>query len=222
MNFEVATDLTPDVETERIIVDDDIAVSDAEDRTGQRGVAGTVLVHKITGAKAAQGASLEKVAAVGEKTIENMASMGVALSSCITPAKGEPTVDLDEDEMELGIGIHGEPGVERTEITDADEITDALFEPIISDLDLAADDKCVALVNGLGGTPLGELYIVHRRLQQLLDNRGIELVDAWVGEYCTSLDMAGCSITLLALDEELQKLLSQPVNTPGLTIADND
>jgi dihydroxyacetone kinase-like protein len=222
MNFEVATDLTPEIETARIIVDDDVAVSEAEDRTGRRGVAGTVLVHKTTGAKAAQGATLEEVTAVGEKTIENMASMGVALTSCITPGKGEPTVDLEEDEIELGIGIHGEPGVERTEIRPADEITDALFEPIINDIDVDAGDECVALINGLGGTPLSELYIVHRRLQQQLDHRGIELFDAWIGEYCTSLDMEGCSITLLALDEELRELVSHPVDTPELTIADND
>lgn len=219
MNFDVATDLT-DVETARVVVDDDVAVSEADDRTGRRGVAGTVFIHKIAGAKAARGGSLDEVAAVAEKAIDNVASMGVALSSCITPEKGEPTVDLAEDEMELGIGIHGEPGVDRTEVRPADEITDELVDPVVDDLGLEAGDEVVAMVNGLGGTAEGELYIVNRRLQERLDDIAVEVHDTWVGEYCTSLDMAGCSITLLELDNELRDLLDYPVITPGLTVAD--
>jgi dihydroxyacetone kinase-like protein len=179
-----------------------------------------VFVHKIAGAKAARGGSLDEVAAVAEKAVDNVASMGVALSSCITPEKGEPTVDLAEDEMELGIGIHGEPGVDRTEVRPADEITDELVDPVVDDLGLEAGDEVVAMVNGLGGTAEGELYIVNRRLQERLDDIAVDVHDTWVGEYCTSLDMAGCSITLLELDNELRDLLDHPVITPGLTVAD--
>lgn len=218
MNFDTAADLAADVETRKIIVDDDVAVSDADDRTGRRGVAGTVFVHKIVGAKAAQGGSLSEVEQIARKTVDNMASMGVALKSCITPAKGEPTVDLNEDEMELGIGIHGEPGVNRTTIEPADAITESLVEPIMEDLALKGGENVVAMVNGLGGTANGELYIVYRKLHQMLSSVGVTVVDAWIDEYCTSLEMAGCSITLLKVDDELKDLLNYPVQTPALTI----
>lgn len=221
MNFEVASDLAADTEYEQVVVDDDVAVSEAEDRTGRRGVAGTVFVHKVAGAKADQGASLSEVAAVAEKAIDNVASMGVALSSCITPETGEPTVDLGADEIELGIGIHGEPGVERTEHQSADAITERLATEVVEDLDLASGDEVVAMVNGLGATPQGELYIVARELDRLLNDRSVTVYDAWVGEYCTSLDMAGCSITLLRLDDELRELLDHPVETPGLTVGES-
>jgi dihydroxyacetone kinase-like protein len=168
MNFDTAIDLLPEIDTNQIIVADDVAISEAEDRTGRRGVAGSVFVHKISGAKAAKGASLEEVRDTAEKAIDNVGSMGVALSSCITPEKGEPTVDLGDDEIEFGIGIHGEPGVERTEIKSADEITDDLTKPVIDDLELTGGEEVAAMVNGLGGTPQSELNIVYRRLQQLL------------------------------------------------------
>ncbi|MUW13686.1 dihydroxyacetone kinase subunit DhaK [Halorubrum sp. CBA1125] len=220
MNFQTASDLAADTEYEQVIVDDDISVSEAEDRTGRRGVAGTVFVHKIAGAKAAQGASLSEVAATAEKAIDNIASMGVALSSCITPEKGEPTVDLSADEIELGIGIHGEPGVERTEHQSADDITERITTDVVKDLDLAMGDEVVAMVNGLGATTQSELYIVARELNRILDGKSIAVHDIWVGEYCTSLDMAGCSISLLRLDDELRELLNYPVETPAVTIAE--
>mgnify|MGYP000745862010 CR=1 FL=1 len=219
MNFDTAKDLA-DAEYDQVIVDDDVAISDDKERTGRRGVAGTVFVHKIAGAKADQGAPLGEVKRVAEKTINNVASMGVALTSCITPEKGEPTVDLDENEIELGIGIHGEPGIERTDVLTADDITRRLLDDIVADLNLGEGSEIVAMVNGLGGTPLSELYVVARELHEELDSRSIEIVDTWVGEYCTSLDMAGCSITLLAVDEELKELLEYPVSTPGLSIAE--
>ncbi|MFC6861847.1 dihydroxyacetone kinase subunit DhaK [Halomicroarcula sp. GCM10025817] len=217
MNFKTAASMT-DVEFEQVIVDDDVAIADSSDRTGRRGVAGTVFVHKVAGAAAARGESLAEVARVAEKTIDNLATMGVALTSCITPEKGEPTVELGNDEMELGIGIHGEPGINRTTIESADEITDSLADAVISDLELGEEHEVVAMVNGLGGTPQSELYIVANRLDEILDAHSIGVHDMWVGEYCTSLDMAGCSITLLSIDEELRELLEYPVSTPGLTI----
>jgi dihydroxyacetone kinase-like protein len=219
MNFDTAADLAG-VDYEEVIVDDDVAVSEAEDRTGRRGVAGTVFVHKVAGAKADRGGSLAEVKRVAEKTIDDAATMGVALTSCITPEKGEPTVDLGEDEIEFGIGIHGEPGVERTGHATADEITDRLATEVIEDLDLGEGDEVVAMVNGLGGTPLSELYVVARKLDEVLADRSIAVGDTWVGEYCTSLDMAGCSITLLRTDDELRDLLEHPVSTPALTVAD--
>lgn len=217
MNFDTAAELA-DVEYKQVIVNDDVAISEAEDRTGRRGVAGTVFVHKIAGAMADRGEPLPEVKRVAEKVIDNVASIGVALSSCVTPEKGEPTVDLGANEIELGIGIHGEPGVERTELQPADEITDRLTADLLDDLDIAEDNEVVAMVNGLGGTPLSELYIVARRLDQVLADRNIDIWDIWVDEYCTSLDMAGCSITLLELDDELRELLEHPASTPGLTI----
>ena len=217
MNFKTAASMT-DVEFEQVIVDDDVAIADSSDRTGRRGVAGTVFVHKVAGAAAARGESLAEVARVAEKTIDNLATMGVALTSCITPEKGEPTVELSDDEMELGIGIHGEPGINRTTIESADEITDSLADAVISDLELGEEHDVVAMVNGLGGTPQSELYIVANRLDEILDAHSIGVHDMWVGEYCTSLDMAGCSVTLLSIDEELRELLEYPVSTPGLTV----
>jgi dihydroxyacetone kinase-like protein len=217
MNFDTAAELA-DVEYEQVVVNDDVAVSEAEDRTGRRGVAGTVFAHKIAGAMADRGEPLIEVKRVAEKVIDNVASMGVALSSCVTPEKGEPTVELGDNEIELGIGIHGEPGVERTELQTADEITDRLTADVLDDLDIGGDNEVAVMINGLGGTPLSELYIVARRADQILANRAIDVWDIWVDEYCTSLDMAGCSITLLELDDELRELLEHPVSTPGLTI----
>ncbi|MFC6723768.1 dihydroxyacetone kinase subunit DhaK [Halobium palmae] len=215
MNFDTAAELAG-VEYDQVIVDDDVAIADSTERTGRRGVAGTVFVHKVAGAMADRGEPLDEVKRVAEKAIDNVASMGVALTSCITPEKGEPTVDLNDDEIEIGIGIHGEPGVERTEIQPADEITDRLTGDVVDDLNLDDGSEAVAMVNGLGGTPLSELYVVARRLDQVLDDRSIDVHDVWVDEYCTSLDMAGCSVTLLELDDELRGLLEHPVSTPQL------
>jgi dihydroxyacetone kinase-like protein len=219
MNFDTAFDLA-EVESDHVIVNDDVASADSSDGTGRRGVAGTVFVHKVAGAMADRGEPIEEVKRVAEKAIDNLASMGVALTSCITPETGEPTVDLDDDEIDIGIGIHGEPGVERAEIQPADEITDRLTGDVIDDLDLDDNNEVVAMVNGMGGTPLSELYIVARRLDVLLSDRSIDVHDVWIDEYCTSLDMAGCSITLLELDDELRGLLEHPVSTPQLNVKD--
>lgn len=218
MNFETAVDLVGDADVETVIVDDDVAVSEETDKTGRRGVAGTILVHKIAGAKAAQGASLSEVRKVAERVIENVASMGVALTSCTPPEKGSSTFQLGDEEIELGIGIHGEPGIERTQLDSADEVTEQLAAPVVEDLELSAGDEVAVIVNGLGNTPLGELYVVNRKLDDILSDADVDVYRSLVGEYCTSLDMSGCSITLLELDEELKELLDYPAATPTLTI----
>jgi len=221
MNFETATDLTPNADVEMVVVDDDVAVSEETGKTGRRGVAGTIFVHKVAGAKAAQGGSLEEVKAVAEKAVDNVASMGVALSSCTPPEKGSPTFELGEEEVELGIGIHGEPGIEQTKLDSADAVTERLTEKVIEDLDLGDGDEVAAMVNGLGNTPLSELYVVNRKLHELLDEVGVRVANNYVGEYCTSLDMRGCSITLLDLNDELAELLAEPAATPEFTV-END
>ncbi|XVH31352.1 dihydroxyacetone kinase subunit DhaK [Haloferacaceae archaeon DSL9] len=220
MNFETAGEMAEmeDVEVEHVIVDDDVAVEDSLYTTGRRGVAGTILVHKVAGAKAAEGADLSAVKRVAETVVDNVGTMGMALTSCVTPDKGEPTFELGDDEIELGIGIHGEPGTERTEITSADEITTRLTERVLSDLDLDDGQEVLTIVNGMGGTPLMELYVVNRKLQELLGDEGLETWDAWVGDYMTSLDMMGCSVTVCAVDDELKALLDAPADTPALKI----
>ncbi|WP_436924874.1 dihydroxyacetone kinase subunit DhaK [Halosimplex amylolyticum] len=220
MNFETAIELAEmeGVDVETVVVDDDVAVEDSLYTSGRRGVCGTILVHRAAGAKAAEGAELAEVQRVGQKVVDNVGTMGTALTSCVTPEKGEPTFDLGEDEIELGIGIHGEPGTERTGTMSADEVTDELTESVLADLDLDEGQEVVTVVNGMGGTPLMELFVVNRRLQELLDERGLETWDAWVGDYMTSLDMAGCSITVCAVDDELKDLLGAPVDTPALTV----
>ncbi|WP_367176291.1 dihydroxyacetone kinase subunit DhaK [Haloarcula rubripromontorii] len=220
MNFETAGEMVEMEGTEvaEVVVDDDVAVEDSLYTSGRRGVCGTILVHKAAGAKAAEGADLDEVQRVAQKVVDNVGTMGMALTSCVTPEKGEPTFDLGEDEIELGIGIHGEPGVERTEAMSADEITEELTEAVLDDLELDAGQEVVTIVNGMGGTPQMELFVVNRRLQELLGERNIETWDAWVGDYMTSLDMAGCSITICAVDEELKSLLDAPAETPALTV----
>jgi len=220
MNFDTAADIAEmqDVEVEQVVVNDDVAVEDSLYTSGRRGVCGTILVHKAAGAKAAAGGDLSAVADVARKVVDNVGTMGVALTSCVTPEKGEPTFDLPEDEIELGIGIHGEPGVERTETMTADEIADTLLENVLDDLDVDGDDEVVTIVNGMGGTPLSELYIVNRRVQERLGDEGVVVHDAWVGDYMTSLDMKGCSVTVCRVDDELKELLDAPADTPALTI----
>ncbi|WP_435348086.1 dihydroxyacetone kinase subunit DhaK [Haloarchaeobius sp. HRN-SO-5] len=222
MNFETAAELVEmeDVDVASVVVDDDVAVEDSLYTSGRRGVCGTILVHKVAGARAAAGGNLDEVARVAQKVVDNVGTMGMALTSCVTPEKGEPTFDLGEDEMELGIGIHGEPGVERTDVTTADEVTEELAGAVLEDLDIDDGAEVVTIVNGMGGTPLSELYIVNRRLQSLLDERDVDTWDAWVGDYMTSLDMAGASITVLQVDDELKDLLSAPTDTPALTVRD--
>ncbi|SHL23787.1 dihydroxyacetone kinase DhaK subunit [Haladaptatus paucihalophilus DX253] len=221
MNFETAGELAEmesDVDVAKVVVNDDVAVEDSLYTSGRRGVCGTIFVHKVAGAMADEGGDLDDVQRVAQKVIDNVATMGTALTSCITPEKGEPTFDLGEDEIELGIGIHGEPGVERVEMMSADEITERLTENVLDDLDPDEGAEVATIVNGMGGTPLSELYIVNRKLQSMLDDRGLETWDAWVGDYMTSLDMQGCSVTVLVLDDELKELLAHPVETPALTV----
>ncbi|WEL25802.1 dihydroxyacetone kinase subunit DhaK [Haloferax volcanii] len=222
MNFDTAAEMAgmEGVDVEQVVVNDDVAVEDSLYTSGRRGVAGTIFVHKCAGAKAAAGGDLGEVKAVAEKVVDNVRTMGMALTSCVTPEKGEPTFDLGEDEIELGIGIHGEPGTERADVMSADEITEHLTENVLDDLDLDEGEEVVTMVNGMGGTPLSELYIVNRKLQSILDDRGVETWDAWVGDYMTSLDMMGCSVSVLRVDDELKELLGAPAETPGLSVTE--
>ncbi|NHN49633.1 dihydroxyacetone kinase subunit DhaK [Halostella sp. JP-L12] len=217
MNFDTAAEMAgmeTDADVAQVVVNDDVAVEDSTYTSGRRGVCGTILVHKVAGAMADRGEDLEEVRRVAEKAIDRVGTMGMALTSCITPDKGEPTFDLGDDEIELGIGIHGEPGVERTEQMPADDVADELTEAVLEDLD--PEGEVVTIVNGMGGTPQMELFVVNRRVQQILDDRGLETWDAWVGDYMTSLDMQGCSVTVMDVDDELKDLLQHEADTPAL------
>ncbi|MCC6627682.1 MAG: dihydroxyacetone kinase subunit DhaK [Chloroflexi bacterium] len=218
MNFELAAELAAaeGITVRAVVVNDDVAVRDSLYTAGRRGVGGTLPVEKITGALAAAGADLDAVAAMAERVNANVRSMGMALTSCTVPAAGVPTFTLGDDEMEIGIGIHGEPGRSRRPLAPADEVTRLLAEPVIDDLGLARGETVLAIVNGMGGTPLLELYIVYRALHGLLAERGIGIGRSLVGNYVTALEMAGCSITLLRLDDELTRLWDAPVRTAAL------
>lgn len=212
LNFEMAGELAEaeEIQVEQVIVNDDIAVKDSDFTIGRRGIAGTVFVHKIAGAKAEQGASLEEVKAAAEKAIEQVRSMGMALTPCTVPDAGKPSFHLDEDEMEIGIGIHGEAGTERKKIASAKEITEELTNNIIEDAGLAAGDEVAVMINGMGSTPEMELFIVNGHVNDLLKEKQISIYQSYVGEYMTSLEMAGFSITLLKVDAELKQLLADP------------
>ncbi len=214
MNFGLAKDLAEleGKEVETVIVKDDVAVEDSTYSTGRRGIAGTVFIHKIAGAMAEKGASLAEVKRVANKAIENVRSMGMAMSACTLPAVGKAGFNLADDEMEIGMGIHGEPGIERTKIKTAKEIAEILLNKILSDYNYR-DSEVALLVNGLGATPLMELYILNGEIQKVLEEKGIEVYKTLVGNYTTALDMTGCSISLLKLDEELKELLDAPVDT---------
>jgi len=218
LNFEMAAELADaeGIKVESVITNDDVAVQDSLYTAGRRGVGVTVLLEKIVGGLAETKAPLEQVAALARKVNNQGRSMGMALTSCIVPAAGKPTFDLSEDEMEIGIGIHGEPGRRRVKLAPATEITEMLAMPVIEDLGLKAGEQILAFVNGMGGTPLIELYIVFDALQRILGGRRITIARSLVGNYITSLEMAGCSITLLRLDDELLKYWDAPVLTPGL------
>ncbi len=218
MNFEMAAEMAraEGIEVEAVVIDDDVAVQDSLYTAGRRGVGATVLAEKICGAAAEAGASLAEVTALCKKVNGWGRSMGMALTSCTVPQAGKPTFDLPEDEMEIGIGIHGEPGRTRMPLKTADEITEMLAEAVIKDLPYKKGDKVIAFVNGMGGTPLVELYIVFRKLNEICEKHGITIARNLIGNYITSLEMAGCSITLLKADEELLKLWDAPVKTPGL------
>jgi phosphoenolpyruvate---glycerone phosphotransferase subunit DhaK len=218
LNFEMAADLAKGegIEVTSVVTNDDVAVQDSLYTAGRRGVGVTVLLEKIVGAAAEEGKSLAEVTELAQRVNSEGRSMGMALTSCTVPAAGEPTFQLGEDEMEIGIGIHGEPGRERMALEPADKITERLATAVVDDLPYREGDQVLAFVNGLGGTPLLELYIVYRALKKFLDGRGITIARNLVGPYMTSLEMAGMSITLLRLDDELTRLWDAPVDTPAL------
>jgi dihydroxyacetone kinase-like protein len=218
MNFEMAADLAraEGIDIESVVIDDDVAVKDSLWTAGRRGVGSTVLAEKLAGAAAEQKRSLKEVADIVRKVKAEGRSMGMALTSCTVPHVGKPTFDLPEDEMEIGIGIHGEPGRTRMKLKGADEITEMLMEPIITDIPYKAGDSVLMFVNGMGGTPLVELYIVYRKAFEIAEKHGLKVVRNLIGPYITSLEMAGMSITLLKMDDDLVKLWDFPVKTPGL------
>jgi dihydroxyacetone kinase-like protein len=219
MNFEMAAELAAaegGAQVLSVVTDDDVAVQDSTWTAGRRGVGVTVLLEKIAGAAAEQGRSLEQVAELAHKVNANGRSMGVALTSCTVPAAGKPTFDLGEDEMELGVGIHGEPGRQRVPLATAREIAELVLEAVLTDLPFTRGDQVLAFVNGLGGTPLLELYVMYHEVDKILSAHGVQVVRSLVGSYITSLDMAGTSVTLLRLDDELIPLWDAPVRTPAL------
>jgi len=218
MNFELAADMArgEGLKVEAVIIDDDVAVKDSTWTAGRRGVGATILAEKICGAAAEAGQSLEQVRDLCRKVNARGRSMGMALTSCTVPHVGKPTFALPEDEMEVGVGIHGEPGRKRMKLKSADEIVELLMEPIISDIPYKSGDEVLMFVNGLGGTPLIELYIVYRKAAELAKKAGLKVTRSFVGSYITSLEMAGTSITLLKLDGELTRLWDAPVHTPAL------
>ncbi len=218
MNFEMAAELArgEGVEVEAVVIDDDVAVQDSLYTAGRRGVGATVLVEKLCGAAAESGTPLADVAELCRLVNANARSMGMALTSCTVPSAGKPTFELGDDEMEIGIGIHGEPGRERKKLASAAEVTRMLTEPILDDGVIGKGDTVLAFVNGMGGTPLLELYVIYNELAKLLDERGVTIGRNLIGPYITSLEMAGASITLLKLNDELTKLWDEPVNTPAL------
>ena len=218
MNFEMAADLGrgEGIEVEAVVIDDDVAVQDSLYTAGRRGVGATVLAEKICGAAAEEKRPLAEVADLCRRVNANARSMGMALTSCIVPAAGKPTFELGDDEIEIGIGIHGEPGRERVKLAPAAEIVERLMTPVLEDLPFEDGDEVLAFVNSMGGTPLLELYVVYNDLQRFLGERGIRITRNLIGPYITSLEMAGCSITLLKLDDELTRLWDAPVKTAGL------
>jgi dihydroxyacetone kinase-like protein len=218
LNFEMAAELAQvdGIDVESVVTNDDVAVQDSLYTAGRRGVGVTVLLEKIVGAFAETGAPLAQVAALARKVNNQGRSMGMALTSCIVPAAGKPTFDIGDDEMEIGIGIHGEPGRRRVKLAPADDITEMLAIPVIEDLGLKAGESVLAMVNGMGGTPLIELYIVFNALNHILHGKQLTIARSLVGNYITSLEMAGCSITLVRLDDELTKYWDAPVHTPAM------
>ena len=217
LNFQMAAELVAgEIEVASVVTNDDVAVLDSLYTAGRRGVGVTVLLEKIAGALAEQGAALGEVTDTAVKVNANGRSMGMALSSCIVPAAGTPTFDLGDDEMEIGIGIHGEPGRRRVPLAPVDEIAEMLLEPIVGDLGLKDGDTVLAFVNGMGGTPLIELYVAFNSVSRILKGKGVAIGRSLVGNYITSLEMAGFSVTLLRLDDELTRLWDAPVHTPAL------
>jgi dihydroxyacetone kinase-like protein len=217
MNFEMAKELAEmdGIKVDSVVVNDDVAVENSTYTAGRRGIAGTVFIHKIAGAKAEAGGNLEEVKAVAEKVIANVRSMGMALSSCTVPAAGKPNFTLGENEVEIGMGIHGEPGTHREKLKPVSEIVDHILGKILEDMKLRSGDEVAVMVNGLCSTPLMELYIANKRVNEILKDKGIKIHKTFVGEFMTSLEMAGFSISILKLDGELKKLLDAPADTPA-------
>lgn len=216
MNFEMAREMAEmeGIKVDQVIVNDDVAVDGSLYTVGRRGVAGTVFVHKIAGALAETGAELEEVKAVAEKVIANVRTMGMAIRPCTVPAAGVPGFELGEDEMEVGIGIHGEPGTHREALKSADEIVDMLMEKILADIDYSGSEVAV-MINSSGATPLMELFIVNNRVSDILAEKGIKVYKTFCGEYMTSLEMEGFSISLLRLDDQMKELLDAKADTPA-------
>jgi dihydroxyacetone kinase-like protein len=216
MAFDMGKELAEaeGVRAEILTINDDVAVKDSTYTVGRRGVAGNFFVIKAVGAASERGDELDEVIRVGKKVNDVTRTMGVALTACTPPAKGSPLFELGADEMEMGVGIHGEPGRERKKLVSADEIVDELLGAVVSDLPYTSGDNVALMINGLGGTPISELYILFRHAHQQLADRGITVTRSYVNEYCTSLDMAGASLTLVRLDDEIDELLSAPAEVP--------
>ena len=215
MNFQMAAEMITGP-SETVLTNDDVAVEDSSFTTGRRGVAATIIVEKIVGSLAESGGSLEECKNLGNKVNKNSGSMGVAFSSCIVPAAGKPTFELRSDEMEFGVGIHGEPGRKRDKIKSAQEITNELLNAILEDLKPENKDEILLFVNGMGGTPISELYLIYDNARKMLDNKKIKIARSLVGNYCTSLEMQGASITITKLDHELVNHWDTPVHTAGM------
>jgi len=218
LNFQLAAELADDdgIKVESVLVNDDVAVQDSLYTAGRRGTGATVVVEKVAGALAEEGADLGRVAAVGRKANEVSRSFGIALTACTTPAAGTPTFDLGDDEIELGIGIHGEPGRERRPIGPASELAEIAASAILEDMPLDRGESALVIVNGMGGTPQIELYVVFAEVARILGDRGVTVARSLVGNWVTSLDMAGCMLTFTRLDDELTRLWDAPVRTPAL------
>ncbi len=219
MNFEMAAEMVKDAtgaDVATVLTNDDVAVEGSTWTTGRRGVAGTMVVEKVVGAAAEAGADLAACKALGDRTNKRTGSMGVALTSCTVPAAGTPTFQLAEDEMEMGVGIHGEPGRRRVKLGSADAIAEEMIGAILADLKPAPSEKVLLLVNGFGGTAAMELYVMYDAARRVLDKAGIGIGRSLVGDYVTSLEMAGCSLTLTVLDDEIARHWDAPVHTAGL------
>jgi phosphoenolpyruvate---glycerone phosphotransferase subunit DhaK len=216
MNFDMAAEMADmeDIMVQTVLVAEDVASAPAADAQRRRGVAGMVFAFKTAGAKADQGGSIDEVVAVAKKTLENTRTMGVALSPCTVPLAGKPTFTIAEDEMEIGMGIHGEPGMKREKLQTADQIAERMALSILEDLQPKPGDRLAVMVNGLGATPPEELYILYRKAHEILSERGLSVYRAYIGEFATSMEMAGASFTFFRLDDELIQLLDYPANTP--------
>lgn len=219
MNFEMAAEMAQmdGIRTDMVVTNDDVAVANSLYTVGRRGVAGSVLVHKVAGAMAETGASLEEVKAVAQRAIDNVRTMGVAINPSTIPAAGKPGFELGDDEMEFGIGIHGEPGVSKEKLKPADEIVDMLLDRILADLDFTGREVAL-MVNGSGGTPLMELYLINNHAHDVLESKGIRIYKTLVGNYMTSIEQEGFSLTLLRLDEQLKNLLDAPADTAAMKV----